>query len=90
MSLTGTVPNVLPMTGTETHKRPWLHRHRAVFENTKTRYWVASVLVDCTDPDGAAIHHIEAYSGCMTERRPVLHLDGAVEMNGGPVEFKRR
>ncbi|MFC4464670.1 TerD family protein [Streptomyces xiangluensis] len=61
-----------------------------LFENTKTRYWVAIALVDFTDPDGAAIHHIEAYSGRMTERRPVLHQDGAVEMNGGPVEFKRR
>ncbi|MET9510087.1 TerD family protein [Streptomyces flavidovirens] len=61
-----------------------------LFENTKTRYWVAIALVDFTGPDGAAIHHIEAYSGRMTERRPVLHVDGAIEMNGGPVEFKRR
>ncbi|MGX1883162.1 hypothetical protein [Streptomyces sp. NPDC055287] len=44
-------------------------------------------LVDFTDPDGAAIRHIEAYSA---ERRPVLHADGTIEMNGGPVEFKRR
>ncbi|MFE1440351.1 TerD family protein [Streptomyces sp. NPDC058739] len=61
-----------------------------LFENTKTRYWVAIALVDFTDPDGAAIRHVEAYSGRMTERRPVLHPDGAVEMNAGPVEFKRR
>lgn len=61
-----------------------------LFENTKTRYWVAIALVDFTSADGAAIHHIEAYSARMTERRPVLHPDGAIEMNAGPVEFKRR
>ncbi|MET9964777.1 TerD family protein [Streptomyces sp. NPDC006356] len=61
-----------------------------LFENTKTRYWVAIALVDFTESDGAAIHHVEAYSGRMTERRPVLHADGTVEMNAGPVEFKRR
>ncbi|MFC8344917.1 TerD family protein [Streptomyces sp. NPDC057280] len=61
-----------------------------LFENTKTRYWVAIALVDFTSPDGAAIHHIEAYSGRMTERRPVLHPDGTIEMNAGPVEFKGR
>ncbi|MFG1670870.1 TerD family protein [Streptomyces sp. Y7] len=61
-----------------------------LFENTKTRYWVAIALVDFTSPDGAAIHHIEAYSARMTERRPVLHTDGTIEMNAGPVEFKRR
>ncbi|GAA4662823.1 TerD family protein [Streptomyces youssoufiensis] len=61
-----------------------------LFENTTTRYWVAIALIDFGSPDGAAIHHIEAYSARMTERRPVLHVDGTVEMNGGPVEFKRR
>ncbi|MFJ3664897.1 TerD family protein [Streptomyces sp. NPDC090106] len=61
-----------------------------LFENTKTRYWVAIALVDFTGPDGAAIHHVEAYSGRMNERRPVLHTDGTIEMNAGPVEFKRR
>ncbi|MGW1953429.1 TerD family protein [Streptomyces sp. NPDC001920] len=61
-----------------------------LFENTKTRYWVAIALVDFTDADGAAIHQVEAYSARMTERRPVLHPDGTVEMNAGPVEFKRR
>ncbi|WP_105971711.1 TerD family protein [Streptomyces geranii] len=61
-----------------------------LFENTRTRYWVAIALVDFTSPDGAAIHHIEAYSARMTERRPVLHPDGTIEMNAGPVEFKRR
>lgn len=61
-----------------------------LFENTKTRYWVAIALVDFTETDGAAIHHVEAYSGRMTERRPVLHVDGTVGMNAGPVEFKRR
>ncbi|MEV8593601.1 TerD family protein [Streptomyces sp. NPDC052012] len=61
-----------------------------LYENTKTRYWVAIALVDFTTADGAAIHHIEAYSARMTERRPVLHADGTIEMNAGPVEFKRR
>ncbi|MFE2579236.1 TerD family protein [Streptomyces sp. NPDC059378] len=61
-----------------------------LFENTKTRYWVAIALVDFTGADGAAIHHIEAYSGRMTERRPVLNPDGTIAMNAGPVEFKRR
>ncbi|NUR40410.1 MAG: Tellurium resistance protein, partial [Streptomyces sp.] len=61
-----------------------------LFENTKTRYWVAIALVDFTSADGAAIQHIEAYSGRMTERRPVLHPDGTIEMNAGPVEFKGR
>lgn len=61
-----------------------------LFENAKTRYWVAIALVDFTAADGAEIHHIEAYSARMTERRPVLHGDGTIEMNAGPVEFKRR
>ncbi|MFJ9750459.1 TerD family protein [Streptomyces chartreusis] len=61
-----------------------------LFENTRTRYWVAIALVDFTSPDGAAVQHIEAYSARMTERRPVLHTDGTIEMNAGPVEFKRR
>ncbi|WEV26330.1 TerD family protein [Streptomyces sp. 71268] len=61
-----------------------------LFENTMTRYWVAIALIDFGSPDGAAIHHVEACSARMTERRPVLHVDGTVEMNGGPVEFKRR
>ncbi|MEU6380337.1 TerD family protein [Streptomyces sp. NPDC046909] len=60
-----------------------------LYENTKTRYWVAIALVDFTAADGAAIHHVEAYSGRMNERRPVLHPDGTIEMNAGPVEFKR-
>lgn len=60
-----------------------------LYENTKTRYWVAIALVDFTAPDGVAIRHIEAYSARMTERRPVLHADGTIQMNGGPVEFKR-
>ncbi|MEO3752734.1 TerD family protein [Streptomyces sp. B6B3] len=61
-----------------------------LFEKTRTRYWVAIALVDFSDPDGAAIRHIEAYSARMTERRPVLHPDGTIEMNAGPVEFKGR
>ncbi|MFF4268595.1 TerD family protein [Streptomyces sp. NPDC001536] len=61
-----------------------------LYENTKTRYWVAIALVDFTAADGAAIQHVESYSGRMNERRPVLHPDGTIEMNAGPVEFKRR
>ncbi|MCX4766899.1 TerD domain-containing protein [Streptomyces sp. NBC_01275] len=61
-----------------------------LYDDTSTRYWVAIALVDFTSADGAAIHHIEAYSARMTERRPVLHADGTIEMNKGPVEFKRR
>ncbi|MFD3836353.1 TerD family protein [Streptomyces sp. NPDC058642] len=61
-----------------------------LYENTKTRYWVAIALVDFTAADGAAIQHIESYSGRMNERRPVLHPDGTIEMNAGPVEFKGR
>ncbi|MFD0386036.1 hypothetical protein ACFQ2B_37575 [Streptomyces stramineus] len=55
-----------------------------LYENAKTRYWVAIALVDFTGPDGAAISHVETYSGRMTERRPVLHPDGTIEMNAGP------
>lgn len=61
-----------------------------LYENTRTRYWVAIALVDFTDPNGMVIRHIEQYSGRMTEKRPVLHLDGTIEMNAGPIEFKRR
>ncbi|MEV7787631.1 TerD family protein [Streptomyces sp. NPDC088106] len=61
-----------------------------LYESTRTRYWVAIALVDFTSADGAVIHHVEAYSARMTERRPVLHADGSIEMNAGPVEFKRR
>jgi uncharacterized protein involved in tellurium resistance len=59
-----------------------------LFEKSRTRYWVAIALVDFTDPGGAAIRHIEAYGAIMAEQRPVLHEDGAIEMNAGPVEFK--
>ncbi|MEU8680070.1 TerD family protein [Streptomyces sp. NPDC048611] len=61
-----------------------------LFENTKTRYWVAIALIDFSDPLGATVRHVEAYSARMTERRPVLHPDGTIELNAGPVEFKRR
>ncbi|MGW4505938.1 TerD family protein [Streptomyces sp. NPDC004436] len=61
-----------------------------LFENTRTRFWVAIALADFTSPDGVSIRHVEAYSSRMTERRPVLHRDGSIRMNGGPVEFKRR
>ncbi|WP_060179444.1 TerD family protein [Streptomyces sp. IMTB 1903] len=61
-----------------------------LFEDTKTRYWVAIALADFTTPGTVALRHIEAYSGRMTERRPVLHADGTIEMNAGPVKFKGR
>ncbi|MFE5852343.1 TerD family protein [Streptomyces sp. NPDC056500] len=60
-----------------------------LFENTKTRYWVALALLDFTTDDGATVRHIESYSRRMNERRPLLHIDGTIEMNAGPVEFKR-
>ncbi|RII13817.1 hypothetical protein DSC45_22955 [Streptomyces sp. YIM 130001] len=60
-----------------------------LFENAKTRYWVAIALVDFTVPEGASIQHIEAYGGRMAESRPVLHADGTIELNAGPAEFKR-
>ncbi|MER0241208.1 TerD family protein [Streptomyces sp. HSW2009] len=60
-----------------------------LYEDAQTRYWVAIALIDFTSPDGVAIQHVEAYSARSTERRPLLHRDGTIEMNGGPVEFKR-
>ncbi|RKN08415.1 TerD family protein [Streptomyces radicis] len=61
-----------------------------LFEKTRTRYWVAIALADFTVPEGVAIRQIEAYSARMTEKRPLLHRDGTIAMNAGPVEFKHR
>ncbi|MFE4663742.1 hypothetical protein ACFRI7_02795 [Streptomyces sp. NPDC056716] len=43
-----------------------------------------------TSSGARASNHIEAYSARKTERPLVLHPDGTIEMNVGPVEFKRR
>ncbi|MFF0450088.1 TerD family protein [Streptomyces sp. NPDC004609] len=59
-----------------------------LFEDASTRYWVAIALVDFTEPAGAAIRHVEAYSGPGSEARPLLHIDGTIAMDAGPVEFK--
>ncbi|RBM18581.1 TerD family protein [Streptomyces sp. PT12] len=61
-----------------------------LFEKTRTRYWVAIALADFTASGGVAIRQIEAYSARMTEKRPLLHRDGTIAMNAGPVEFKHR
>ncbi|MFE5858543.1 TerD family protein [Streptomyces sp. NPDC056500] len=59
-----------------------------LYEESETSYWVAIALVDFTAPAGAAVRHIERYSSEETERRPVLHRDGTITMDTGPVEFK--
>jgi uncharacterized protein involved in tellurium resistance len=60
-----------------------------LYEDERTSYWVAIAFVDfVTDPEGLTIRHIERYSRPRTERRPVLHTDGTVLMDAGPVEFK--
>ncbi|MFI6289775.1 TerD family protein [Streptomyces sp. NPDC051018] len=59
-----------------------------LFEDAHTRYWVAIALVDFTEPGGAAIRQVEAYSSPGSEARPGLHIDGTIKMDAGPVEFK--
>ncbi|WP_406129513.1 hypothetical protein [Streptomyces sp. NBC_00989] len=61
-----------------------------LYNDTNTSYWVAIAFVDFTDPHGVSIGHVERYSKRFTEKRPVLHTDGTVLMDAGPVEFKRR
>jgi uncharacterized protein involved in tellurium resistance len=58
-----------------------------LYDNNRHAYWVAIALVDFTG-DGAVIRQIEQYSRPASEARPVLHADGRVEMDAGPVEFK--
>lgn len=58
-----------------------------LYDDNRHAYWVAIALVDFTG-DGAVIRQIEKYSRRGSERRPVLHSDGRVEMDAGPVEFK--
>ena len=60
-----------------------------LYADTNTSYWVAIAFVDFTDPQGVSISHVERYSRRFTEKRPVLHTDGTVLMDAGPVEFKR-
>ncbi|MFI5533242.1 hypothetical protein ACIA8O_32340 [Kitasatospora sp. NPDC051853] len=60
-----------------------------LYEDAATSYWVAIAFVDFTDPQGVTIGHVERYGRRRTERRPVLHTDGTVLMDAGPVEFKR-
>ncbi|WP_330347358.1 hypothetical protein [Streptomyces sp. NBC_00582] len=50
---------------------------------------MAIALVDFTSAEGA-MRHVETYGARMTERRPVPHPDGTVEMHDGPVECTRR
>lgn len=61
-----------------------------LYEDSSTSYWVAIAFVDFTDPRGVSITHVERYSKRFTEKRPVLHTDGTVLMDAGPVEFKRK
>ena len=58
-----------------------------LYDNNRHAYWVAIARVDFTG-DGAVISQVEKYSRAGSEARPVLHSDGRVEMDAGPVEFK--
>ncbi|MGP3966459.1 TerD family protein [Streptomyces sp. 6N223] len=59
-----------------------------LYEDHDFRYWVAIAFVDFTEPEGAAIRQVEEYGAPDSEERPVLHLDGTIEMDAGPMEFK--
>lgn len=59
-----------------------------LYDDNKYAYWVAIARVDFTG-DSAVIRQVEQYSREGSENRPVLHADGRVEMDAGPVEFKR-
>lgn len=59
-----------------------------LYDDNQHAYWVAIALVDFTG-DEAVISQVEQYSRSGSENRPVLHSDGRVEMDAGPVEFKR-
>lgn len=59
-----------------------------LYDDNRHAYWVAIALVDFTGP-GAVIRQVEKYSRPGSEARPVLHSDGRVEMDAGPIEFKR-
>lgn len=61
-----------------------------LFNKNKFSFWVAIALIDFTDPNGARVVQIEQYGKNFSERRPVLHPDGRIEMSKGPVEFKKK
>ncbi len=50
-------------------------------------FWVALSAIDLTGAQ-AKISHLERYSSFGTERSPVLHASGKLEMNKGVIEFK--
>ncbi|MVN87107.1 hypothetical protein GO986_10035 [Deinococcus sp. HMF7620] len=52
-------------------------------------FWVALSAIDLTGAQ-AKISHLERYSSFGTERSPVLHASGKLEMNKGVIEFKGR
>ena len=51
------------------------------------KYWVAIAQLSFSD-EGVRVQQVEDYGTTTTERRPVLHPDGRVEMGAGPTEFK--
>jgi stress response protein SCP2 len=61
-----------------------------LYSKNKFSYWVAIALLDFTDPSGARVVQIEQYGKNFSERRPLLHADGRIEMSKGPIEFKGR
>ena len=61
-----------------------------LFNKAKFSYWVAIALLDFTDPGGVGVVQVEKYGKNFSEKRPVLHPDGRVEMSKGKVEFKGR
>jgi uncharacterized protein involved in tellurium resistance len=61
----------------------------AVLGRNHFSYWVALSAIDLTGVQ-AKITHLERYSSFGTERSPVLHTDGKLEMNKGVIEFKGR
>ncbi|GGS03705.1 VWA domain-containing protein [Deinococcus sedimenti] len=50
-------------------------------------FWVALSAIDLTGAQ-AKISHLERYSSFGTERSPILHASGKLEMNKGVIEFK--
>ncbi|MFB7293800.1 hypothetical protein [Actinacidiphila glaucinigra] len=60
-----------------------------LYEENSFAYWVAIAFVDFTDPGGVGIQHVERYGRRWSESRPVLHTDGTIVMDRGPVQFKR-
>ncbi|UQN09502.1 hypothetical protein [Deinococcus sp. QL22] len=52
-------------------------------------FWVALFAVDLTGAE-AKISHLGRYSSFGTERSPLLHASGKLEMNKGVTEFKGR